>query len=408
MGFFRKPVAQLGGDDLHELLDEEAVENVRLEFKQEFPGKNEMLKKLSSFANTYGGDLIIGAEEDGEGKLVALLGVDRDDLAGHEQKILAWCYEGVYPPISPLVSPPIDLGNGRYAVVVRVEESPQSPHFLNGRKGCWLRIGEHSGQFKPRLAEEREIEYLLDRRRASVERRLALRARSERRFSTWVEQTYAARESTEGEIGATVQVWLGPRYPAKPLLEIGDLEGAIRQASSRDFGFARPIYQQESLIHLISHNQTMAEVTTWGSVFRAAEIEYLKRVQDPDTGEIVDEDRFAQSSGLPGVLLKVFQVGRELFETVGYEGSIAVSTRLLRIRGIRFGGPSHWRERPQSQLDDEVQHEVEGLVRDLDGPRGLFDRVVAPIAFAYGSTIAAGGDLLDHLYSQGRKWNGWE
>jgi len=39
---------------LQELLAERASENIRLEFKREVPGKDEMMKKISSFANTYG------------------------------------------------------------------------------------------------------------------------------------------------------------------------------------------------------------------------------------------------------------------------------------------------------------------------------------------------------------------
>lgn len=43
--------------DLQALLDADAGENVRLKFKRELPGPEEPLKKLSSFANTDGGDL---------------------------------------------------------------------------------------------------------------------------------------------------------------------------------------------------------------------------------------------------------------------------------------------------------------------------------------------------------------
>jgi len=38
---------------------------VRLEFKSEVPTKDEVLKKLSSFANTFGGYLVIGAKANG-------------------------------------------------------------------------------------------------------------------------------------------------------------------------------------------------------------------------------------------------------------------------------------------------------------------------------------------------------
>lgn len=41
-----------------------AVENVRLEFKRDVPGRDETLKKLSSFAKTFGGQVILGAKAD--------------------------------------------------------------------------------------------------------------------------------------------------------------------------------------------------------------------------------------------------------------------------------------------------------------------------------------------------------
>lgn len=47
MPFFSKSINDLTSGDLAELLDESAVENVRLEFKREPPGPDETLKKLS-------------------------------------------------------------------------------------------------------------------------------------------------------------------------------------------------------------------------------------------------------------------------------------------------------------------------------------------------------------------------
>ncbi len=62
MSIFTKALSQLGSADLQELLDEGASENARLEFKLEVPNKDETLKKLSSFGNTFGGFVIVGAK----------------------------------------------------------------------------------------------------------------------------------------------------------------------------------------------------------------------------------------------------------------------------------------------------------------------------------------------------------
>jgi predicted HTH transcriptional regulator len=62
MSIFTTPVSQLGAADMQELLQGAAVENIRLEFKSLVPNKDEMLKKLSSFANSFGGFMVIGAK----------------------------------------------------------------------------------------------------------------------------------------------------------------------------------------------------------------------------------------------------------------------------------------------------------------------------------------------------------
>jgi hypothetical protein len=44
MSIFAKPVAEVSASDLQELLTENAVENIRLEYKREVPTKDETLR----------------------------------------------------------------------------------------------------------------------------------------------------------------------------------------------------------------------------------------------------------------------------------------------------------------------------------------------------------------------------
>lgn len=90
MPFYTRPVSQLDTNDLQELLTEQAVENIRLEFKLLEPDKDDTLKKLSSFANTFGGYKVIGARADSkDGRLLDLPGVlsARRKLDDHQFKV---------------------------------------------------------------------------------------------------------------------------------------------------------------------------------------------------------------------------------------------------------------------------------------------------------------------------------
>lgn len=62
MSIYTTPISKLARSDLDELLTDSAVENLRLEFKSEVPKQGETLKKLSSFENTAGCLLVVGAE----------------------------------------------------------------------------------------------------------------------------------------------------------------------------------------------------------------------------------------------------------------------------------------------------------------------------------------------------------
>lgn len=111
MSIFTKPFTQLQATDLQELLTDLAVENVRLEFKSNVPDKDETLKKLSSFANTFGGYLVVGAKANSsDGRIEALPGVDVQ--AGYKQKIVDWCFGGSTPPLTAEVSDPVSVPSG--------------------------------------------------------------------------------------------------------------------------------------------------------------------------------------------------------------------------------------------------------------------------------------------------------
>ena len=105
MSIFSKSIDVINTEDINELLNDNSVENVRLEFKLQEPSKDELVKKLSSFANTYGGWLIVGAQASGfDGRLNALPGVNK--IPGYKQKVVQWCFDNISPPIEVAISIP--------------------------------------------------------------------------------------------------------------------------------------------------------------------------------------------------------------------------------------------------------------------------------------------------------------
>lgn len=116
---------------IQSLIDAGVAESVHLEFKRQSYGdadadKKELLKDISSFANAFGGHLVIGVDED-EGAAAAvtpLCGVDFDQELLRLENITR---AGLEPTIVGVRMKRIDV-NGGGVVVIHIPRSFNPPH----------------------------------------------------------------------------------------------------------------------------------------------------------------------------------------------------------------------------------------------------------------------------------------
>src|SRR6266478_5914945 len=354
MSIFAKPLSELTPGDLQELLQDGAVENARLEFKSEAPNKDETLKKLSSFANTFGGFMVIGARAtSADGRIEDLPGVDPVD--GYKQKIVDWCFGGANPPLTVEVSDPIEIpsGNGKVCYVIHARESDVAPHFLNGRKGVWVRTDEFSSRFEARLADERELRYLLDRRKLILERRTNLLERARKRFDTYAGKLHTDRGGNRTKVGSLFELCIVPRFPTQPLCDQERLkpliEGNLLDWRRVKFPKLRNnlFSQHESAIILDPSGEfSMLEANVWGMLF------YGTRIDQDEQGDIgIHRYRFVGC-----VLLFVKHAGR-ILKALGYAGPVHIDVKLTSIRGVQwlYAPEGSWLSpKSGSELDDDV------------------------------------------------------
>ena len=381
MSIFSKPLSQISPTDLAELLAMQAVENVRLEFKREIPTRDETLKKLSSFANTFGGFIVIGAEADSkDGRLVALPGVDPQ--SSFKQTIVQWCTEGVSPIVEVDVSDAIPTTScpGKVCYVVYSPESDLTPHFLNGRKGVWVRTNEFSARFEARLGDEDELEHLAERRRKVRERQGSLVARARRRFETFAERRYNELGRNPRGLTSHFSLCVVPRFPSRLLCSQADLRSILKDVHLewRQVGFPRASVgfasQHESELVLRPGSAfSLLEANCWGLLFYATELG-----EENETYQGIHVNRFV------GNLLVFLRHAREMMKRLGYHGQLMYEVRLQRILGekwIDFVGPNPAVDGPASELDDEVTFSI------FTSSDELFDR-----------TDAVARDLLRFLF----------
>lgn len=413
MSIFDKSITAIATADLQELLTEQAVENIRLEFKSGPPLKDEMLKKLSSFANTYGGYVVVGATEDGKGRLQSLPGVAV--ISGYRQQIVQWCYDGVWPPLDVFVSDPIPSPQDATKVcyIIEVPLSVETPHFLNGRKGAYVRTDEFSQRFEPQLATWEELPHLGNRRATLTQRREALARRSVERFNTYVQNDYAGKANTKGDIGATIFVSVSPQFPHRQLMEHGTLltRFETHRIPWRQTGFPAPNRPKTSaheslLIPGGAFRFSLLEITVWGHLFYAVELE---DVHHDEKG--VEQVRGIHSNALAGYLLVFLEHASSVLKELGYDGPLILNVQMVRIRGVPFLSfqYSEPNEVGTAPFDDTLSFEVGTSSTALAADR---DRVVGEIAKTIflalnWSAPALGPNSVKQIIAKGKEYNFW-
>lgn len=413
MPIYTKPLSQLGTSDLEELLQEQAVENIRLEFKREVPPKDETLKKLSSFANTFGGLVVVGASaRSADGRIEGLPGVNVQD--GYKQKVVDWCFGGANPPLTVEVSDSIPTpdGSGKVCYVISVPESDVTPHFLNGRKGVWIRTNDFSGRFDAQLANESELRSLFDRRKLILERRTNLLGRARERFDIYAARRHRDSAGNKIEFGPRLELCVVPRFPARPLCDQGQLEPLIRANYCSWLGILFPdpgssvVSQHESAIVLgAAGPDSIFEVNVWGTLF------YCAKIADADNPRKIWGIHLY---GFLGHILLFLRHSDQMLRALGYVGPLCVEVNLSSMLNApwlhsgRFGG-SAILSKPGSELDDEVQFQIFTTSESLcEDPTALAKDLFRYVFFSvnWPALIATPHDL-DNLVGMGYLYNQW-
>ncbi len=176
------PLGTIVANDLRQLIDSGAVESLYVDYKAATYGTTpeqhrEFLADISSFANTAGGDLIIGMIEKGgvpigfrpfteypEPELRRL-----DDMAR----------SGLQPRISNLKMRAVPTPEGGHVVIVRIPHSFNGPHRVirDNDNRFWARSSASPKKFEPNVEQLRHLftdpPYLADRIRSFRTDRLA-------------------------------------------------------------------------------------------------------------------------------------------------------------------------------------------------------------------------------------------
>jgi len=120
-------------DDLQEIVDERVSEGPYLDFKRDaYSGREvdrrEMLRDITAFANAGGGYLVLGIDEDGNGRASRFAPIA--DLHRIAKSIQQTCLDGILERVDGLEIRAYELGPDQGLIVIHVPRSDWLPHMI--------------------------------------------------------------------------------------------------------------------------------------------------------------------------------------------------------------------------------------------------------------------------------------
>lgn len=292
--------------------------------------------------------------------------------------------------------------------MIHVAESDVAPHFLNGRKGVWIRTGEFSSRFEARLADENELRLLFDRRKLIRERRADLLERARKRFDTYTARIHTDASGNKTRLGPCLEVCVVPRFPARELCNQEDLKERVQKSWMpwRQVMFPDPaspiLSQHESAIVLgASRGVSIFEINIWGMLFYATELE--REHQQGTVGIHLFE--------FVGYLLLFVKHARMMIQSIGYSGPIHIETTLKSLLNTQWLNPhGGWFSTSSgSVLDDSVTFSI-ATKSDLlrDAPDSVVGDLLRYVFFAVNwSELVKSQGEIERLLGAGRTYNFW-
>jgi len=165
---FGKPLNEVTMQDVKMFCDKQVREGINLDYKRDLTSKS-LLKTMAAFANTRGGFIIVGVDDEDDKPKLPVEGMEwKESLP---LTVTSMIVDNMYPYLSVDVHV-CEPENGKTFVLIYVPESHEAPHWLFNRSQLYVRHADRAGHIDwESFATDSQWEFLRNKRERSVELR---------------------------------------------------------------------------------------------------------------------------------------------------------------------------------------------------------------------------------------------
>jgi len=325
---FSRPIADITFEDVKEFC-KRFREGLRVEYKSTFDAnvKKKISRVASSFANSYGGILVVGINANNGIPQEPFDGIEFDD---REPRLTVEniCRADIFPEVvvyQSLVPSPIP---GKAFLIVQVNESPKAPHAIENSTLVYVRTGDSANPTT--LADMAMIERLLLRRRELLARWGEFYGESEE----------FARKLLEQKSDPVLEVRIGPVYPTDLVIareKVFDFLSDYRLQRSSGFQADSTSRHPNGAILLRKHRAARyLNIGEFGTIHYVESLESTVREAEhlsdkSDSGQVVYPFWW-----VVGPLLRVLGVAAALVKSHAVSCDLRIEATLANVFGHAF------------------------------------------------------------------------
>lgn len=359
---FTKEIASITFEDVVSFCKEQNPESINLDYKKDFP--RDLEKIISAFANTMGGLIIIGVEDEDSKPKLPVIGLEYRE--GYRERVNSIILANIYPPAFPeiQVCPPV---NNKTFVIIRVPQSSMTPHYILHRTQVYVRTDDIT--HPETLATADRIEWLREKRKKAEELKELLYASAFERYTNNLKL-----KKLKGIQLCEATVSIVPLYPTEPYKTPQEIKQISKDITARGYDADFPYFRQPRPIQGGIAEFRYGEIS---QIIEYTEINHFGLIYHKKNLEPVSNTTLSGNDEIGHIYLYwmimlidlFFEAAGNFYEKIGYWGLVEFKFSLEKMLGVDIVFKNSWRRNRNISIDDKLNWQKLYYVNEIKDRR---------------------------------------